>query len=212
MKTYHCDQYSDEWWRLRRGVPTASQFDSILTPKTMKYAAGARSYIYQLVGDRFDLLYPRKDEFATAAMRRGTEQEPESRAWYTLRTGCDVMQVGFVTTDDGRFGCSPDGLVGMEGGLEMKNPTPKVQAEYRDKGGLPAEYRAQVHGALIVTGAKFWDFLSWCPGLPPLLVRTVPDGYTEQLREALEQFWKEYSAMVARFEEMLRNAGEAEAA
>jgi len=171
MQIHECDQLSDSWWTLRRGVPTASEFSSILTPKTMKLSAGAMTYTCKLIGDTFDPRYPRKDGPATAAMRDGTEMEPFSRRWYEFERNVTVRQVGFVTTDDGRFGCSPDGLVGSEGGIQLKNPQPHVQVRYLLEGGLPDEHKCQVHGELAVSGREWWDFVSHCEGLPPLIVR-----------------------------------------
>jgi hypothetical protein len=189
MKVIECEQYSPLWWQVRRGVPTASEFGSILTPKTMKLAAAADAYICRLIGDAFDLAYPRPS-FTNAEMRHGTEAEPESRHWYEMETDTTVQQVGFCTTDDGRFGCSPDGLIGDDGVLELKNPSPGTHVAYLMDGGLPAEYRAQCHGHLIVTGRAWCDFLSYCPGLPPFLVRVYPDDYTTALRDALDVFWR----------------------
>jgi hypothetical protein len=56
------------------------------------------------------------------------------------------------------------------------------------RGGLPDEHKVQVHGGLVVTGYESWDFMSYHPGLPPLLVRVTPDEFTEKLRVVLEQF------------------------
>jgi hypothetical protein len=197
MKVYECEQYSDEWWRVRRGVPTASEFGNILTPKTAQLAAAHTGYIYRLIGDTFDLNYPRKDDVATAAMRHGTLMEPEARRWYEFETAQPVRQVGFCTTDDGAFGCSPDGLVGEDGGLELKNPAPQTHVRYLFEGNLPAEYRCQVHGQLIVTGRAWWDFVSYCPGLPPFLFRVFPDDFTDKLRAALAEFDMSYRSMLA---------------
>lgn len=202
MKIITCQQGSVEWWNARRGVPTASEFGRILTPKTMKMGAGAESYIAELVGDSLRTDYAETDEFVSADMKRGLLFEPESRAWYEFDKGVDVRQVGFVTTDDGRFGCSPDGLVGDDGGLEMKNPAPHTHVQYLLDGELPSEYKGQVHGQIIVAELKWVDFLSYFPGLPPLLIRVFPDSYTEALREALEVFYRKYQDALTKIKSM----------
>ena len=190
MKIIQCEQYDDRYWEVRRGIPTASEFSSIITPKTAKLSAAADTYICRLIGDLFDIEYPRKNDMATAAMRRGTEMEPESRRFYELEKNHEVQQVGFCLTDDGRFGCSPDALVNDDGVLELKNPMPSTQVEYLLAGVMPDEHKVQVHGHLIVTGRKWCDLMCYCPGFPPLLVRQERDDFTHKLAVCLEQFYE----------------------
>jgi hypothetical protein len=199
VKIIDCKQGTLEWLQARRGIPTASQFDRILTPKTMKLSAAADDYICELIGDMLRLTPPAAEGYLSPAVQHGIETEAEARRWYSLEADADVQQVGFVLSDDGRFGCSPDGLVGDDGGLELKCPQPKHQIKYLLAGTLPDEYRAQVHGSLIVTGRAYWSFASYCPGLPPLLLRIEPDEYTARLREALDQFHTRFQAMLAKF-------------
>ena len=199
MKTFMCAQYSPEWWTIRRGVPTASEFDRIMTPKKRTYSAGAGGYIAQLIADTA-CLNPNffTDRPQSRAMADGINNEPEARRYYELIAEHHVQQVGFCLTDDGRFGCSPDGLVGDDGGLELKCPQLNTQAKYLVKGELPLEYMCQVHGQLIVTGRKWWDFLSYAPGLAPLLVRVEPNDFTDLLRVHLERFWTQYQETKAK--------------
>lgn len=193
MKFFDVEQGSDSWFELRKGVPTASEFGRILPPKTRKPGAGARSYIEQLVGERFAIHHPeRVENYTSRAMRWGAESEAEARRWYCLEHNANVTNGGFCMTDDGRFGASPDFLVGDDGCGELKCPLPATQVGYLLGDGLPEEYVAQVHGHLIVTGRDYCDFLSYCPGLPKLLVRVTPDEYTQALRVELELFWDRY--------------------
>ena len=193
MKVFRFPQYSADWWSTRKGVPTASNFGRIFTAKTMKPSASQEDYIAELIADRVDTTPP---DFivrdVTPEMAYGLETESEARAFYAMDRDVEVDEVGFCTTDDGRFGCSPDGLVGEDGGLELKCPQLKTQVKYLLAGTLPDEYRAQVHGSLIVTGRAWWEFLSYAPGLPPLLLRVEPDEYTKALAAAIEPFWAKY--------------------
>src|SRR5690606_11947485 len=100
MKIIECDQYSSPYWSARCGVPTASNFGKILTPVDLAPSEQASGYINELIADTFDSLYPRNSEYATAAMRAGTANEPEVRNLYAFDTGFDVRQVGFVLSDD----------------------------------------------------------------------------------------------------------------
>lgn len=193
MKVIQCEQYSDEWWEARRGIPTASSFDRIITPSG-KLSAQADDYINELIGERV-CLTPKffTDRPQSRAMANGTDCEPQARSWYELEHA-DVQRVGFIMTDDGRFGCSPDGLVGANGLLELKCPMLKTQVKYLRAGGLPPEYKPQVHGQLVVTGREWVDFVSYAPGLEKLLVRVTPDAYTREVKVALEVFYENYRA------------------
>lgn len=198
MIEHLCEQLSDEWWELHRGRPTASSFSKILTPKTCKVSAQAEDYICELIASKYAIDLPRGG-FENDHTRNGINTEPEARRWYEMECGEDVRQVGFVTTDDGRFGCSPDGLVGEDGGLELKCPSGKVHVAYSLVGGLPDEYKAQVHGCLVVTGRSWWDFCSYHPGLPPLRVRVTRNSYTDLLQRELDTFWGRYQDKLNQF-------------
>lgn len=192
MRVFECPQYSDLYWKVRRGVPSASCFDNIITP-TGKPSESAHKYVCSLIADRLSPLYGQTDEYVSAAMRNGTIMEPEARRYYEFEREMKVEQVGFCVTDDGRFGVSPDSLVNKrEGTLELKNPDAKTHVEWLLAGVIPPKHKPQVHGALIVTGCEWADFMSYSPGLPPLLVRVEPDEYTVLLRQALEVFWTRY--------------------
>lgn len=196
MIVHDCKQYDDLWWKVRRGVPTASNAKKIITPAKGELSKSAEGYACELIAELYDLEYGPRDEFATAAMRNGTIMEPEARRFYEFDTGMSVKQVGFCVTDDGRFGCSPDALVGDEGALELKSPQCHTQIRYLLDNKLPDEYRPQVHWHIAVTGRKFCDFMAYYPGLPHLLVRVERDSYTEKLEAAMDDFWTLYQNML----------------
>lgn len=192
-------QYSPEWWAVRCGVPTASEFSNIITPKTAQPSKGMLTYCYQLCGERMSAAYGVDDSntYQSAAMRNGTLMEPRTRAAYEFETNNKVQQVGFVFNTERGLGCSPDGLIGDDGGLECKYPTAKVMAEWIDtpRPQLPGEYKPQVHGSLIVTGRQWWDFMAWHDGFQPLIVRVTRDDFTEQLDKCLTEFMRMYETV-----------------
>ncbi len=202
MKIIPGSQYDADWWTARRGKITASEMGCILTPKTAKLSKSADAYMYRLIGDLLDLEYPRRDDNISAAMRRGTAMEPESRRWYEFERGVDVQQVSLVLTDDERFAASPDALVGDDGILECKNPMPATMAEWLLEGVIPPEHLGQAHGLLLVTGRAWLDWLAYCPGFPPLLTRLAPNAYTKALKEALDQFYERYQDALDRIRGM----------
>lgn len=209
MTIFDVPQYSPEWWELRAGVPTASSFDRIITP-TGKPSGQRAKYIASLIGDLVDLrpnAFTERGRMGTPEMKAGREAEPAARKWYALETDATVLQVGLVLHESEDFGCSPDGLATVvgengeadDGVLELKCPLPSTQAEYLMEGVLPGEYRPQCHGHLVVTGRKWCDFMSYCPGLPTLHVRVEADGYTDMLRAALATFLADYHAQLKAF-------------
>lgn len=202
MKIVTADQYSPKWWAARRGVPSASNAKKVFT--SMGKASDSQSqYIADLIAEHYDPCYGNVDDYQSAAMKNGSMMEPEARRFYEFDKDVTVEQVGFCVTDDGRFGASPDGLVGDDGGLECKAPQHNTQIKYLLAGQkVPADYIPQVHWTLIVTGRKWWDFLSYTDGLPKLLVRVTPDDYTQAMRAEMEKFWTKYQAALNRIREM----------
>lgn len=181
-----------QWIASRRGVPTASCFDKIVTPARGEPSKQADAYICELIAEQFDPEYGVMEDYQSAAMRMGLLLEPEARRWYEFERGIDVRTTGLCLTDDRRFGASPDALCGDDGSLELKCPNPSTHVRYLIEGKLPDQYKPQVHGQLIVTGRKWVDFMAYSPGFPPLLIRVEPDDYTEKVRKALDDFWPRY--------------------
>lgn len=186
MRIIECEQRSDEWWNAKLGIPTASCFHRIVTTK------GDRSkqrdgYLYSLVAER--LVGKQDESYMSPAMEEGILREEESRWVYAMTYEVVVDEVGFCLADNGRWGCSPDGLVGDDGLIELKNPKAKTAVEYLVGGNLPSTYYQQVMGGLFVTGRDWADFISYCEGLPLLVVRVKPDKeFFEKLEEELTLF------------------------
>ncbi len=196
-------QASSEWFELRKGVPTASRFNMILTPKTGQPSAQQTALINQLVGETLSLIPEEGIENATThPMRWGVRCEEEARRYLSLHLNEDITNGGFCLTDDKRFGSSPDGLIGQDGVIEIKCPQPETQVGYLLSEELPAEYRWQVQGHLLVTGRPYCLFVSYCPGLAPLVVRVESNDDTKQLAAALEEFHAKYQATLKRVKEM----------
>lgn len=200
MKVFTFQQYSPEWWEFRRGRITASAMDRIITPKTGKLAASSREYLCELIGELATLGPIIPTGFVSPAMLHGSLTESEARAFYEMDRGVDVTEVGCCLSDCERWSCSPDGLVGEDGGLELKCVQPKTQVKYLLGGGqsLLDDYRIQVAGCLIVTGRKWWDLMSYCPGLDPVVLRIEPDEFSVKLLAVLSEFWTAYQAALTR--------------
>lgn len=171
MKIHTMKQGSDEWVNARLGIPTASQFGRIFTPGGRPSSA-ADDYLCQLLAER---LLGVPVDVSSEYMERGRGLEPDAVAFYEFERDADTTPVGFVTSDDGLVGCSPDRLVGDDGGLEIKIPSAKVHISYMLEGMLDGRYKPQVQGGLWVSGRRWWDTLSYHPGLRPALFRVERD-------------------------------------
>jgi len=192
---HRCPQGGEDWKRLRLGVVTGSGFDNILTPATLK-PAKSEKYLALLVAET--LLGKPVDETSSEWTDRGTEMEPRARGWYEVVRDVAVEQVGFIARDDGRVGCSPDGLVGDDGGLEIKCPAAHTHVGYAlNPATLAAAYRGQVQASLYITGRKWWDLLSYNPEIESVVVRVEPDpAYIAALVPALDAFLARIDAAV----------------
>lgn len=210
MKTIDVPQLSVEWFEARRGRPTASEFHRIITAKKGEYAAAARGYLCELVAEKYHRgeLPSFGPSPMTPAMGHGITCEPQARSWYALWCGQDIEQVGHCLTDDGRFGCSPDGLVGEDGVLELKCPQEATHVRYLLWPELlEEEYRSQCHGHLIVTGRQRVDLVSYCPGWPAVIRRIEPDEFTEATRGCLDRFHGELTGACAIMDRIMSEGG-----
>lgn len=192
---YHeVKQNSDEWDHLRCGIPTSSAFDNIVTPagKPCK-AERSRKYMYRLLAEwRFGgpLMDP-QSQYQSEWMERGHLLESQAVAAYELMRDCDTQPGGFVTTDNGLVGCSPDRLVGTDGLLEIKCPSPQVHMGYMVARSMDETYYPQLQGQLLITDRQWVDIVSYsdCPGFPAVIIRVPRDEkYIELLTVALVEF------------------------
>lgn len=185
MNVLDCIQGTEEWHKARCGVPTASEFDKIITSKG-EPSKQRTKYLYQLAGER---LAGVQESYQNGAMQRGTDLEGEARDLYRFITDSEVQEIGFCLSDNGLYGASPDGLVGEKGGLEIKCPALATHIGYLVEGVLPTDYVQQVFGNLLVTGRDWWDFMSYFPGIKPLIVRANRDEvFLKKMQSEIDAF------------------------
>lgn len=188
MKLHRVAQGSLDWYKVRLGIPTASKFDKIVTPQG-KISAQADKYLYRLVAER--LLRETMDDQLGAVqwMERGLELEPDAANQFAFVNNVELEDGGFVTSDDGKLGCSPDRLVkGSRQSVEIKCPAPWTQIQYLLEGQGEA-YRAQVQGQLLIGEFECVHFYSYHPKMPPVHVQNYPDHlFLASLRSALGRF------------------------
>lgn len=188
MKEHCCSQRTLDWLNLHVGIPTASGLHNLISPEwKIREGEMPKSYLYIKLAEAW--LGKPLIELSTFSIEQGEILETEARPFYELETNQKVREVGFITTDDGSFGCSPDGLIGDDNGLEIKCPSAQVHVKYLVSGVLPKEYAAQIHGSMFVTGYPRWTFLSYRRGFPPLILTVERDEkIMEQIGKTLTNF------------------------
>lgn len=183
---HHCEQNSDEWDRLRLGIPTSSSFDKIITPLG-KPSRQWEKYGFHLIAER--LLKRKVDSYTSEWMERGALTESDAAEFYELVKDIKLEPIGFITNDAGTIGCSPDRLIGEDGLLEIKVPKPNTQVEYLLTGKIGREYWPQLQGQLFISGRKWVDILAYHPELPPSIMRVERDiEFIACLERQLEEF------------------------
>lgn len=193
MQIINIEQGTQDWLDARKGVITGSRFKDIVTPSKAELSKSSKSYMYELVAERMGATV---NFFQNEYMQRGNELEPDARTAYEFVKDITVEQVGFCLHDNKLIGVSPDGLVGEDGGLEIKCPKETTHISYLDNGGLPLIYKPQVQGSMWVTGRKWWDFMSYHPDLPPLIIRVQRDDeYIKSMEEGIIKFSEDMIAL-----------------
>lgn len=187
-----CEQGSPEWFRARMGMPTASEFASILAKGEGKMR---RSYLLRLAGEI--ITGEPAETYSNGHMERGKAMEDEARRLYSFLADADPVQVGFVVNDAIRAGCSPDSLIGDDGMLEVKTKLPHLAIDCILKGDFPPEHRAQCQGALWVAEREWIDLAVYWPRLPLYTVRaTRDDVYIANLASEVERFHADLTDIV----------------
>jgi len=191
-------QDTDEWILERIGLPTASDFEKIIT-MTGKPSKTQQAYALELAGE---IITGRPAlRFVTAKMKRAKEREPIARMTYEAIFDVEVMQTGICYKDEfKKYGYSPDGLVGGidgEGNLEIKDAEPHIQLMRILEGWPSYEHYQQIQGGLFITERKWCDLMSYCEGIEPLVIRFFRDEpFIEALEKELDEFCFKLYAIV----------------
>lgn len=206
-------QGSDEWKALRLGKVTASRVADVVAKTKTGYGASRANYMAQLIAER--LTNTVAESYTNAAMQHGTECEPEARAAFEFYQGVTVEEVAFVPHPKiDQAGCSPDGLVGDDGLVEIKCPNTATHLETLLGQAVPSKYETQMQFQMACTGRKWCDFVSFDPRMPEnmrLFIKRLPrdDKRIAELEAEIASFLLE---MAVKLSELNSLYGEKEAA
>jgi hypothetical protein len=186
------EQGSDQWFQARLGIPTASMFGAVMAKGEGKTR---RSYLYKLAGECITM--EPTEAFTNGWLDRGKVMEAEARDFYHFVQGGELRQVGFILNGD--KGCSPDSLIGNDGGLEIKTQRADLLIETILKDQVPSEHMAQLQGNMWVSERQWWDLVVYWPKMPLFVKRVTRDeAYIKLLADEVAKFNADLRALVTR--------------
>lgn len=193
-------QYSQEWWELKLGIPSASHFGEIITPAKGDYSKSANKYMLQLLAEQ--ITGKPTETYSNDFMQIGIEKEAEARQWFEFTQGIEVKQVGLIYRDERKsVSCSPDGLL-EDRGWECKCPAPWTMVQYLLDGGLPLIYKPQIQGSMFITGFDQWVFMAYHEDFDPILITVERDDeYISKIERHLHRFNTEKAEKLSKLPE-----------
>jgi hypothetical protein len=204
LEIFDCIQGTPEWYAARAGIPTASEFDTVMAKgKGGGESKTRRTYMLKLIGER--LTKEPMWSYSNEHMERGKEMEAEARNLYSMVSDLEPVQIGFMRRGDA--GASPDSLIGNDGLLEIKTKLAHLQLDVLLTDEFPSEHRAQCQGQLWIAEREWVDFVSYWPGLPLFAKRVFRDeAYIARLAEAVRAFNDEMQETIAKIQQYRRAA------
>ncbi len=195
-------QRSEEWYRARSGRVTASRVADLMARTKSGWSASRHNYMADLICER--LTGQISEQYENSSMIWGRDTEPQARAAYEFLTGLSVTEVGFVDHPSiVMAGCSPDGLVGDGGLVEIKCPNSATHIETLLSETVPSKYRIQMMWQIACTGREWCDFVSFDPRLPAdmqiWIKRIQPEaGEIDAMEAAVREFLMELDDKIGR--------------
>ena len=201
------EQGTEAWLEIRRGKVTASKMKDVMAKGRGKEPSKTRQkYMTQLLVER--LTGQSEDFYVNAAMEWGTEHEPQARLVYEFLHDVEVKQIAFADHPTVEmFGASPDGLIGDDGGLEIKCPLSSTHIEWMLADEVPVEHVKQMMTCMAVTGRKWWDFMSYDPRMPQHLQTFVKrldrdEQMVVKIEDATQKFNAELSERIEQLNQL----------
>jgi len=186
MKVHHeLIQGSAEWLQVRLGKLTASDFHILMGNSQTK-----ETILYKKAAERITGVASDGDKFTSIHTERGKELESEARQAYELGTGYNVNQVGFVELVNQLSGCSPDGLITEDGGVEIKCKDNHGHLKAVTKKWIDPEHFTQCQFNMYVTNRLWWDYVLYNPNFAnPLHITRVfrDEAYMCKIETCIEE-------------------------
>lgn len=194
--THNFEQGSQEWYESRLGYVTASNFKKILAKGQGKTR---KAYMYEIASEI--MTGQMQESYSNQNMDWGKETEEQAKSMYELDKAVSVEPVGFICYSEKMIGCSPDGLVGEDGLIEIKCPKTTTQIETVLSGKMPSIHKPQVQGQLWVTGREWCDFVSFDPRINGSSSYFSQRIYRDE--DYITELWKECDAFIYELREII---------
>lgn len=153
MQTHDIEQGTKEWFELRYGRLTASDFHIFMGNSSTRI-----NLIWKKAAERITGVASDACKFSNFHIERGNEQEPIARNMYEVLTTNEVQETGFIALDD-TVGCSPDGLINDDGLIEIKCKDTHTHLKACVKNYIEPTHKTQMQFSMYVTGRKWCDYV-----------------------------------------------------
>lgn len=203
MQFLDIKQNTEEWLDLRIKKVTGSSCSKMMAHYGKAFGAPANVAAVQIALEQLTGKRAESDHYSNKHMERGHIQEPLARALYEDQYFVDVTNGGFF--DCGQYGCSPDGLVGDNGIIEIKSVISNVHYTNIKRGGIDPAYKWQIYFNLLKTEREWIDFVSYCADFPvdkQLYVHRITKEESTEQFEMIEKRGLEFFDLV---DEVKRN-------
>ena len=199
------DQNEPEWDLLRVGKITGSGLAKVMANYGKAFGEPAKKYASEIALGQITGNVPASG-YSNGHMERGHEEEPIAIAEYEERYFTVVGKGGFYSLDD--IGCSPDGLVGEDGLIEVKSAIPSIHYARIAKQSFDTAYKWQYAGNLKFSGREWLDFISYCADYPEgkriYVYRCWRDDFGKEF-EMIDERLAEFRKLVATAKEVILN-------
>jgi putative phage-type endonuclease len=155
VKIHEMEQRSDEWFAIKKGKASASRAQAIGNG-----GKGLENYIIEIMAEYYSIA--ERENYINEHMQRGIELEPIAKQVYELEHDCEVREIGFAEYNE-YIGCSPDGLVGKDGMIEIKCPSDKNYLDILVNEKIDSGYVWQCQMNMLILQRKWCDLIFYNP-------------------------------------------------
>lgn len=196
------EQNTEEWFSARLGKITASSAHNLLVKGN---GQTRKNYILRKASELITGVNQDVDLSSNPYVQRGNALEDEAITMYEAVNLTEVQKVGFFELN--KFvGCSPDGLVGDKGLIEIKCKKTENHLNSIIKGrkGIEPKYYTQMQMQMWICDREWCDFVLYHPDFPykgkyknlHQIRIEREDGFIEDLKKAIDEAIKEIESIV----------------